>query len=220
MKGFFIGINEGMRFFGSFPSVPELKNLEHIPFSKELLQRSAASHVLIAVPSMPLFDTLKHIQADAGLIRKSTYKWISENKDESPALFAHGLSSDGWHLVALAPLPGSTNVTLEGQSALIQSWQRVPTAHTLAHAMLGIRYKTGASPFGESAVRTGSFSLQPEQKTEPSRVIVRFFDSHFECKVELNSARYPKLGLGVEIMPGTELGQIPESYFKQLEESL
>ena len=122
----FIGIEAMSRHLGVKLSPKSKKLFDKVPFSAEVLQSKADTHVLVACGALSLMD----VWHQTYLLYAKSDPWYKGLR------FATTKIKAGWQLVRKNPVPASTSKTWDEQSALLGADDQVPNASVLAQAIL------------------------------------------------------------------------------------
>ncbi len=158
----FIGIEPLQRHLGVKLSPKSKKLFDRVPFSAEVLQQCAETHVLVACGALSLMDVWQ-VQTD--LLYAKSDPWYKGER------FATTRVKAGWQLVRKNPVPDSTSKTWDEQNALLGQNDQVPSASVLAQAILLTYLETKERLFKTIYVRTSDLD------SDGLRVCLGLFDS-------------------------------------------
>lgn len=146
---------------GAKYSDKELKSLEKIPWSAELLQELRETHILF--PTVPL--SIMEVRANVPRNTFCDQDWYGREKfakSERPEV--------RWHLIRKDHLPGSTSKTYPDQLAMLSDKEENPSAVVLVQLMAIYSLTTGKKLFESVYARSCSKS------SDGYRVFVYFYE--------------------------------------------
>lgn len=133
-----------------------------VPFSSEVLQACAETHVLIACASFSLMDLYQYCLFSSKSVQFCSW-WRS-------GMTPRVRVKSGWQLVRKYPVTGSANKTWVEQNQLLGADELVPSASVLAQAILIHRWETGEWILREIECRTSDVAYPG------CHVVVGYFD--------------------------------------------
>ncbi len=107
----------------------ELDRLEVIPFSIDVLQACADSHVLVACAALSLMD-IWNAYPDHFTFTRGKDPWFKREH------FARTKAKAGWQLIRKSPLPGSVSSTWNEGGNFLGTDDMVPSTSVIAQAVL------------------------------------------------------------------------------------
>ncbi len=142
----------------------ELKSLEKIPWSPEILQELRDNHILF--PTFPLSILETKAKASGLFYEQDWYNTEKFAKSERPEV--------RWHLIRKDHLPNSTNKTYDQQLALLSDKEENPPAVVLVQMMVIYFLMTGKKLFESVYARSCSKS------SDGDRVGVGFYEGRLD----------------------------------------
>ncbi len=125
----FHGVDALERCLGIQLSRAYMKLFLTLPFTPELLQQCAETHVLVACGPLSLLDVW---QAQTGLFYTKNEPWYGAQSEQ----WARTKVKAGWHLIRKSAVPDSISKTWDMQNRLLKTDEQVPSASVLAQAAL------------------------------------------------------------------------------------
>lgn len=150
--------------FGVIYSLEQREALAGVPFSEETLRACVGTHMLF--PSFPI-SLLDIRERHAALFRTRTGGWYAEARET----FSCETVPIRWHLLRIEPVKASRSKTWSEQKALLLADEDVPSATTVAFAMMLHHKVTGMRLFERLYVRTS------DVVADGNRVTVGFFNA-------------------------------------------
>ncbi len=142
----FFGIEEIKKCYKIRPSSSQINSLAEVPYTKQELEESKDTHILVTVLPLSVLD-----------IRIKTNFHVLNWYDDR--MFAKERNEVGWYLVRKTEVLNSKNKTWQKQLALLRENAEVPKARILIYTIMGYYFATGKRLFPDSFVRTSSEDL-------------------------------------------------------------
>ncbi|OHA66859.1 MAG: hypothetical protein A3E07_03690 [Candidatus Wildermuthbacteria bacterium RIFCSPHIGHO2_12_FULL_45_9] len=120
-----------------------------IPFAPNFLQRHQSDHALIFIPAISSADMIRRFPQYFMDLSHRPCQYAQEP-------FARSWGHARWHLIALNPLPGSTDKTWHEQVVLLKQGATVPSARSLAFLALAHYLRTRKVLFEDNPGRSSS----------------------------------------------------------------
>jgi hypothetical protein len=123
----YFGIEEAIKHFGVSPSRQQLYALADISLTEAELEACKNTHVLVAVFPLSILE----------IRGKVTSKLFYDHSWYNKESFAKDRGDVSWQLVRKTPVENSTSKTWPEQQALLAKNEEIPTARTMAYAIIG-----------------------------------------------------------------------------------
>ena len=146
----FFGVEEAVKHFGVKPTETQLQVLAEVPFTKEDLQQTKDTHILVAVFPLSIPDIRKRVERS--LFYGHEDAWYNNEQ------FAKDKGKAGWYLIRKDIVPNSFSETWQEQQALLAKNEEVPTARVMVYTIIGHYLAKGERLFKDVYVRCSDIS--------------------------------------------------------------
>lgn len=124
----YLGIEHAIEYLKASPSKQDLKLLEDVPFSEEMLNTFKHTHILVAVLPMSILDIQARV--DRSLFYFKDDPWYKKQA------FAKEKGQAHWALVDMGIVANSKSKTWQEQQSLLDKGDETPTGRVMVYTII------------------------------------------------------------------------------------